>query len=397
MQTAPYAAADAAADKGCGDDPMSEDVAQPDHAWVQEKLDEKAPLPDWLRDAPPALPLEGQPVRAVDSLAVYLPAEKAAEKAAAEKAAGADTQTSSAAGVSAPAAPPATVAKPAHALAPVTSLTPPLQRGRSLLPGSSRHFTNHQTASLSPVSRIRPRTSVSQLALAAAAAAAGDVPSSPEAGLLRPRANPREFLSPSPSRSPARRGASAEPRSSIAGDASGEGAAAMAAALAKLSMEPRARTPPTPRSSAAPQLPTLSPAALAAGYYSAPSLEALAAAAAADAGALTAVSDFIVGCRGAGSVRFLAPVDLSGAPPLDRIVQLAPGSRTVSMFTHTDGPVAPPAGTGLNVVFEASLLRVFPRHGTLEHFREKLRRAPGTRFLSYDGADGTWRFRCDPE
>jgi hypothetical protein len=392
-QAAPYAVADAAADKGCGDDPMSEDVAQPDHAWVQEKLEEKAPLPDWLRDAPPAPPLEGQPVRAVDSLAVYLPADKAAEKAAAEKAAGAATQTPSAAGVSAPAAPSPTVAKPAHALAPVTSLTPPLQRGRSLLPGSSRHFTNHQTASLSPVSRIRPRTSVSQLALAAAAAAAaGDVPSSPEAGLLRPRANPREFLSPSPSRSP-RRGASAEPRSSTAGDASCEGAAAMAAALAKLSMEPRARTPPAQ----ALQLPTLSPAALAAGYFVAPSLEALAAAAAADAGALNAVADFIVGCRGAGSVRFLAPVDLSGAPPLDRIVQLAPGSRTVSMFTHVDGPEAPPAGKGLNVAFEASLLRVFPRHGTLEHFREKLRRAPGTRFLSYDGADGTWRFRCDPE
>jgi hypothetical protein len=379
----------------------------PEH-WVQKPAQPQAPLPDWLRGAPPAPPLEAQPVSAVDSLSVYLPPEKPEkpEKPAAQ--AGGQTPTAVVVSVRPPAPP---VAAPVL----TSSLMPPFQRGRSLLPGSSgRRLTNQQTASLSPVSRIRPRASSSHLA-AAAAAAAGDVPSSPEAGLLRPRANPREFLL-SPSVSPSRSSSpvfSGRRVSTTSGGAlwlydasSGDGTDAMGAALSKLSVEPRATTPGTPRSSRpstagattpAVPLPTLSPAALANGYFCAPSLEALAKAVAADAGALNAVDDFIVGCQGAGSVRFLAPVDLSGAPLLDRIVQLAAGSRTVSMFMHAEGPAAPPAGKGLNVAFEAVLLRVFPRHGTLDAFRAKLRRAPGTRFVSYDGADGTWRFRCDPE
>lgn len=121
------------------------------------------------------------------------------------------------------------------------------------------------------------------------------------------------------------------------------------------------------------------------------------------AGALAEVSDFSVGRRGVGSVRWLEPVDLCGVD-LDACVSVTRGSVEV----YLDGPDKPPPGRGLNRAAEVTLLGVHKLDratgkpttdaGAQEAFARKLRRVAaeqGARFVSYDPVTGTWRFAVE--
>ena len=149
-------------------------------------------------------------------------------------------------------------------------------------------------------------------------------------------------------------------------------------------------------------------------YWCSPSLAELAAAEAARPGALAAVEGFVLGARGRGQLRFLAPVDLRGAPTLDDVAAFE--ARAVAVYAGAAGP--PPPGQGLNVPTEVTLLSVFPRSrrsassggsgsdteaaegaeaaaSKAARFLRKLQAAPGTRFVAYDAAAGTWRFKLE--
>jgi nuclear pore complex protein Nup98-Nup96 len=147
-------------------------------------------------------------------------------------------------------------------------------------------------------------------------------------------------------------------------------------------------------------------------YWCTPTLAELAAAEAARPGALSSVEGFVLGARGHGHIRFLAPVDLRGAPQLDDVVTFE--KRAIAVYARGSGP--PPPGQGLNVATEVTLLDVFPSsrrspsssgsdnegaEGTeatakkAGRFLRKLQAAAGTRFVAYDAATGTWRFKLE--
>ena len=180
-------------------------------------------------------------------------------------------------------------------------------------------------------------------------------------------------------------------------------AAAAAVTLHQTGVPQAAATVPAP-------MPTLRDPSL---YWCTPTLAELAAAEAARPGALASVEGFVLGARGQGHIRFLAPVDLRGAPQLDDVVTFE--KRAVAVYAGASGP--PPPGQGLNVATEVTLLAVFPssrrsasssgsdNEGAEEaeeaavkkagRFLRKLQAAAGTRFVAYDAATGTWRFKLE--
>jgi len=179
----------------------------------------------------------------------------------------------------------------------------------------------------------------------------------------------------------------------------------LAAAAAAVKLEPAPVAPPV-------AMPTLRNPE----YWCTPTLAELAAAEAAAPGALAAVEGFVLGARGQGHIRFLAPVDLRGAPALDAVVRFE--RRAVAVYAAEQSP-PPPPGQGLNVPAEVTLLNVFPSNrrsmsaggsgsdgeGTpegaeatakkAERFLSRLQAAAGTRFVAYDATTGTWRFRLE--
>jgi hypothetical protein len=161
-------------------------------------------------------------------------------------------------------------------------------------------------------------------------------------------------------------------------------------------------------------------------FFCEPSIAALAAQEAARPGSLRSVAGLVLGRSGVGRVRFLAPVDLSDGPALDEVLVFS--GRAVGLYP--DAPAPPPHGTRLNVAAEVTLLRVFSSKKRARSsssssssggsgsatsscesadadadalaaakaaraFRRRLEAAPGTRFVAYDAAEGTWRFRVD--
>lgn len=283
------------------------------------------------------------------------------------------------------------------------------ERGRSMLVSGRRFPSQSLSRSLSRSrSRSTSRTPGPRAPRAHASPMSPEPqPAVPEAEpALTPHVSPRQVLLEQSRAAAAGIAAAALPPSAATtasaardADASTEGARAeSSAAAAAAARNGSTATSALPQpSSTKPSLPTLSADALGLGYYCTPPLHALAAL---DAASLRAVQGFVVGCTGAGEVRFLEPVDLSDGPPLERVVQLAPGARCVALYAHSDGPPLPRRGAGLNVPFEATLLRVFPCAGCDEAARERfigrMRRSRDARFVSYDAAEGTWRFIGEP-
>lgn len=138
-------------------------------------------------------------------------------------------------------------------------------------------------------------------------------------------------------------------------------------------------------------------------YYTEPSLTQLAAMARDDPSSLADVANFTVGKRGVGSVRWLDPVDVQGLD-LDSIVNLSRGAVEV----YLDDENKPEVGDGLNRPAEVTMLKVFkidketgrPTQDpeSVERFTRKLKKVAaeqGARFVSYDGASGTWKFEVE--
>lgn len=138
-------------------------------------------------------------------------------------------------------------------------------------------------------------------------------------------------------------------------------------------------------------------------YYIEPSIVQLTAMAKEDPESLAAVSNFTVGRNGMGSIKWLEPVDIRGAH-LDDLINLAKGIVEV----YPDASVKPPVGHGLNKPAMVTMLKVFkidketgkPTKDpeVVEKYSRKLKAkaaAQGSRFVSYDGETGVWKFEVD--
>lgn len=138
-------------------------------------------------------------------------------------------------------------------------------------------------------------------------------------------------------------------------------------------------------------------------YYTEPSLVQLAAMAREEPESLAEVANFTVGRRGVGAVRWLEPVDVRGLD-LDALVDLARGSVEV----YLEGGAKPDVGEGLNRPAEVTMLKVFKldkdtgkptqEAEAVERFTRKLKKIAAeqsARFVSYDGATGTWKFEVE--
>lgn len=121
----------------------------------------------------------------------------------------------------------------------------------------------------------------------------------------------------------------------------------------------------------------------------------------------THVRNFVIGQKGVGQIRFLAPVDLSDCDA-DRIfgnlVQFVDGEAIL----YPDPSIPkPPPGKGLNVPAEVRLERIWtfsrgsrepiidPASEKVQLFIEKLKQTEGTNFVSYDAGNGTWVFTVE--
>ncbi|KAL4426686.1 hypothetical protein ABPG77_004742 [Micractinium sp. CCAP 211/92] len=151
------------------------------------------------------------------------------------------------------------------------------------------------------------------------------------------------------------------------------------------------------------QLASLLPTLRQPDYYTEPSLQQLAAMARDDPACLGEVSNFCVGRRSVGSVRWLEPVDVRGLD-LDATVQLSKGSIEV----YLDEANKPEVGHGLNKPAEVTMLRVHKLDRetgkptadpeAVDRFTRKLKKVTaeqGARFVSYDSASGTWKFEVE--
>lgn len=221
----------------------------------------------------------------------------------------------------------------------------------------------------------------------------GSAGAAPSPGLLVPRDDPRAFFvraplpsatGPAPSAPAARVGS---PSTSNGNHTSpphppaGGAGAVDASALAALP------TPPTGD-----------------GAFMSPALAYLRAAVSARGpSALTAVRGFTVGVRGVGAVRWLVPVDVSGAD-LSSVVSIARGAVEV----YPDEATKPDVGSGLNRTAEVTLLGVYKTDSAtgaptadpaaIQKFNRRLRSLAadqGATHLSYDVDGGVWKFKVD--
>lgn len=128
---------------------------------------------------------------------------------------------------------------------------------------------------------------------------------------------------------------------------------------------------------------------------------------------LSAVSNFTVGCRGIGQVRFLCPVDLTKVvldEILSKIVVFEP--RQITVYPESDEDSAftvskPAVGSGLNLPAEVRLECCWPvNKANRQPIREmgdermlshisRLRSVEGTKFMDYFPETGTWVFRVE--
>ncbi|VFQ98328.1 unnamed protein product [Cuscuta campestris] len=136
-------------------------------------------------------------------------------------------------------------------------------------------------------------------------------------------------------------------------------------------------------------------------YYTLPRIQELAAKERAEPGFCRHVSDFVVGRKGFGCIRFIGDTDVRRLD-LESIVQF--NNREV--IVYVDESKKPAVGQGLNKPAEVTLLNIKcsdkktgksctdgPR---VEKYKEMLRRKAedqGAEFVSYDPVNGEWKFR----
>ncbi|RMZ90805.1 hypothetical protein DV736_g1962, partial [Chaetothyriales sp. CBS 134916] len=112
--------------------------------------------------------------------------------------------------------------------------------------------------------------------------------------------------------------------------------------------------------------------------------------------------NFEVGRVGAGKVVFNEPVDLTKLP-LDDLFEHLIEIRVRSVTVYPDGVKKPKAGEGLNVPSTISIENSWPRNRSgassvtsgpaFEKHVQRLKRIPGTTFVSYDAETGVWTFK----
>lgn len=121
----------------------------------------------------------------------------------------------------------------------------------------------------------------------------------------------------------------------------------------------------------------------------------------------THIRNFVIGQKGVGQIRFLAPVDLSACDVdciFGNLVQFVDGEAVL----YPDPSIPkPPPGKGLNVPAEVRLERIWtfsrgsrepiidPSSEKVQLFIEKLKETEGTNFVSYDAGTGTWTFKVE--
>ncbi|RMZ76186.1 hypothetical protein DV737_g4935, partial [Chaetothyriales sp. CBS 132003] len=117
---------------------------------------------------------------------------------------------------------------------------------------------------------------------------------------------------------------------------------------------------------------------------------------------LSKFRNFEVGRVGAGKVVFNEPVDLTKLP-LDDLFEHLIEIRVRSVTVYPDGVKKPKAGEGLNVPSTISIENSWPRNRSgassvtsgpaFEKHVQRLKRIPGTTFVSYDAETGVWTFK----
>ncbi|KAL5824057.1 hypothetical protein ACOSQ4_021957 [Xanthoceras sorbifolium] len=132
-------------------------------------------------------------------------------------------------------------------------------------------------------------------------------------------------------------------------------------------------------------------------YYMEPCLKDLAAREVADPGYSGRVPDFMVGRIGYGYVRFLGNTDVRWLD-LDRIVKF----NRHELVVYEDEGSKPVVGQGLNKAAEVTLLLQVRflglKEGQLDDIVKKLKESTekqGARFISFDPANGEWKFFVD--
>jgi len=131
---------------------------------------------------------------------------------------------------------------------------------------------------------------------------------------------------------------------------------------------------------------------------------------------LAAVSNFTVGKRGVGQIRFLQPVDLTKldvSSIVGRLIVFEP--RQISVYPQSPSDQdeeegegeKPPPGQGLNLPAEIRLERSWPVSKAtrqpiidmddelLKAHVERLRNQPDCHFIDYYPESGTWVFRVE--
>ncbi|KAH7291247.1 hypothetical protein KP509_29G008200 [Ceratopteris richardii] len=138
-------------------------------------------------------------------------------------------------------------------------------------------------------------------------------------------------------------------------------------------------------------------------YFTVPSVEELAAREYAEPGYCSKVRDFVIGCEGYGSIKFLGETDIRWLE-LDTIVCF----RHQEVIVYPDESTKPCIGFGLNKPAEVCLLHIHPRNkatkglacegSELEIFVELLKqktKSQGAKFISYDVSKQEWRFQVE--
>ncbi|XP_024531189.1 nuclear pore complex protein NUP96 [Selaginella moellendorffii] len=136
-------------------------------------------------------------------------------------------------------------------------------------------------------------------------------------------------------------------------------------------------------------------------YYTEPRVQELAAKERAEPGYCRRVSDFIVGRKGYGHIKFLGETDVRRLD-IEGIIQF----NKCEVLVYMDESKKPPLGQGLNKPAEVTLLNVMcidkstgrsvTDGAQAERFEKKLKKktqAQGAEFVSFDVLKGEWTFR----
>ncbi|TFK72053.1 hypothetical protein BDN72DRAFT_957646 [Pluteus cervinus] len=124
---------------------------------------------------------------------------------------------------------------------------------------------------------------------------------------------------------------------------------------------------------------------------------------------LSSFNGLIVGREGYGEIHFLEPVDLTGLPKLGALLGevVRFEDKECSVYPDSEDVDKPPPGSGLNVKARLSLLHCWavdkatrepikePTHPTAVKHLKRLKNMKGTRFESFDLAEGKWTFLVD--